>query len=188
MYYTNASLSWTLQSSLGNQHSVYTGCNSLTRAPSGPNICRKLPMNSLDFSSHFWMRSMLFSSTFCTNSLLFSSTSRTFFFTLSTRSCRWYFFSCREWGQQRPWITSYTYINTHCANKTLFVPVTKPKLSLLRWWSWRWAPWLCILSAGYVSRTHRSHGRCVWWCQRWRCPLSAGSEQTYLRNTGQRSE
>lgn len=67
--------------------------NTLTRAPSGPNICKKFPMNSLDFSSHFWMRSMLFSSTFCTNSLLFSSTSRTFLFTLSTRSCRWYFFS-----------------------------------------------------------------------------------------------
>lgn len=67
--------------------------NILTRAPSGPNICKKFPMNSLDFSSHFWMRSMLFSSTFCTNSLLFSSTSRTFLFTLSTRSCRWYFFS-----------------------------------------------------------------------------------------------
>lgn len=65
----------------------------LTRAPSGPNICKKFPMNSLDFSSHFWIRSMLFSSTFCTNSLLFSSTSRTFLFTLSTRSCRWYFFS-----------------------------------------------------------------------------------------------
>lgn len=53
-------------------------------------------MNSLDFSSHFWIRSMLFSSTFWTNSLLFSSTSRTFLFTLSTRSCRWYFFSWRE--------------------------------------------------------------------------------------------
>lgn len=65
----------------------------LTKAPSGPNICKKFPMNSLDFSSHFWIKSMLFSSTFCTNSLLFSSTSRTFLFTLSTRSCRWYFFS-----------------------------------------------------------------------------------------------
>lgn len=78
----------------------------LTSAPSGPNICRKLPMNSRDFSSHFWMRSMLFSSTFWTNSLLFSSTSRTFFFTLSTRSCRLYFFSwwvCREaqWSDTR---------------------------------------------------------------------------------------
>lgn len=74
----------------------------LTRAPSGPNICKKFPMNSLDFSSHFWMRSMLFSSTFWTNSLLFSSTSRTFLFTLSTRSCRWYFFSwCEDSNEDR---------------------------------------------------------------------------------------
>jgi len=35
----------------------------LTQVPSGPNSSRKLPMNSLDFSSHFWMRSWLFSST-----------------------------------------------------------------------------------------------------------------------------
>lgn len=84
----------------------------LTRAPSGPNICKKLPMNSLDFSSHFWMRSILFSSTFWTNSLLFSSTSRTFLFTLSTRSCRWYFFSWQEWEQHdqlSPTHTLFTY-------------------------------------------------------------------------------
>ncbi len=66
----------------------------LTHVPSGPKSSRKFPMNSRDFSSHFWIRSWLFSSTLYTKCLDFSSTVRTFSFILSTWFCRRYFFSC----------------------------------------------------------------------------------------------
>lgn len=56
----------------------------LTHVPSGPKSSRKFPMNSRDFSSHFWIRSWLFSSTLYTKCLDFSSTVRTFSFILST--------------------------------------------------------------------------------------------------------